>query len=303
MSCREEDVASEMFVVNSHDYVMFFTNLGKTYRLKCYEIPEGSRTSKGTNVANLLPILPEEKVTSMIKVPAFEEEKFLVMVTKGGIIKRTQLNAYDSARKSGLIAIDLDEGDELAWVSVTDGRTELMVATKKGMAIRFSETDVRVVGRTARGVKAITLKDGDSVVGMSPVCREKMVLTVSETGYGRLSDFDDYRLQNRGGKGIINYHVAKYGDVAAIKLVSSDEDVILIAENGVIIRIKADSIRKCSRPSKGVRVMKIGDNNKIVAVASMEHEEESTDIDSDAIDGEEVVQENMQSAENGEEQQ
>ncbi len=281
MSCREEDVASEMFVVNSHDYVMFFTNLGKTYRLKCYEIPEGSRTSKGTNVANLLPILPEEKVTSMIKVPAFEEEKLLVMVTKGGIIKRTQLNAYDSARKSGLIAIELDEGDELAWVSVTDGRTELMVATKKGMAIRFSETDVRVVGRTARGVKAITLKDGDSVVGMSPICREKTVLTVSETGYGRLSDFDDYRLQNRGGKGIINYHVEKYGDVAAIKLVSSDEDVILIAENGVIIRIKVDSIRKCSRPSKGVRVMKIADDNKIVAVASMEHEDESSDIDSD----------------------
>lgn len=303
MSCREEDVASEMFVVNSHDYVMFFTNLGKTYRLKCYEIPEGSRMSKGTNVANLLPVLPEEKVTSMIKVPAFEEEKFLVMVTKGGIIKRTQLNAYDSARKSGLIAIDLDEGDELAWVSVTDGRTELMVATKKGMAIRFSETDVRVVGRTARGVKAITLKDGDSVVGMSPVCREKMVLTVSETGYGRLSDFDDYRLQNRGGKGIINYHVAKYGDVAAIKLVSSDEDVILIAENGVIIRIKADSVRKCSRPSKGVRVMKIGDNNKIVAVASMEHEDDSTDIHSDAADGEEVVQEDVQNADNGKEQQ
>lgn len=303
MSCREEDVASEMFVVNSHDYVMFFTNLGKTYRLKCYEIPEGSRTSKGTNVANLLPILPEEKVTSMIKVPAFEEEKHLVMVTKGGIIKRTQLNAYDSARKSGLIAIDLDEGDELAWVSVTDGKTELLVATKKGMAIRFSETDVRVVGRTARGVKAITLKDGDSVVGMSPVCREKMVLTVSETGYGRLSDFDDYRLQNRGGKGITNYHVEKYGDVAAIKLVSCDEDVILIAENGVIIRIKADSIRKCSRPSKGVRVMKITDDNKIVAVASMEHEDESVDTDSDRVDGEEIAQEDVQNKDNTEEQE
>lgn len=300
MSCREEDVASEMFVVNSHDYVMFFTNLGKTYRLKCYEIPEGSRTSKGTNVANLLPILPEEKVTSMIKVPAFEEEKYLVMVTKGGIIKRTQLNAYDSARKSGLIAIDLDESDELAWVSVTDGKTELLVATKKGMAIRFSETDVRVVGRTARGVKAITLKDGDSVVGMSPVCREKMVLTVSETGYGRLSDFDDYRLQNRGGKGITNYHVEKYGDVAAIKLVSCDEDVILIAENGVIIRIKADSIRKCSRPSKGVRVMKIADDNKIVAVASMEHEDESVDTDSDRVDGEEIAQEDVQNKDNTE---
>lgn len=303
MSCREEDVASEMFVVNSHDYVMFFTNLGKTYRLKCYEVPEGSRTAKGTNVANLLPILPDEKVTSMIKVPVFEDEKYLVMVTKRGIIKRTQLNAYDSARKSGLIAIDLDEGDELAWVSVTDGKTELMVATKKGMAIRFSEANVRAVGRTARGVKAITLKNGDTVVGMSPVCNEKMVLTVSETGYGRLSDFSDYRLQNRGGKGIINYHVKKYGDVAAIKLISSDEDIILIAENGVIIRIKADSVRKCSRPSKGVRVMKIAEDNKIVAVASMEHEEESVNSNTEANEGDGVIHDDEQNVDNVESQE
>lgn len=276
MSCREEDVATEMFVVNSHDYVMFFTNFGKVYRLKCYEIPEGSRVSKGTNVANLLPIMPNEKVTSMIKVPTFDGEKYLVMVTKGGVIKRTLLSAYDSARKGGLIAIDLDDGDELAWVSVTDGTTELLVATKKGMAIRFSETDVRCVGRTARGVRAISLKSGDNVVGMSNVSRETLVLTVSETGYGRLSEIDDYRLQMRGGKGITNYHVEKYGDVASIKLVSSDEDVILISENGIIIRIKADSIRVCSRPSKGVRVMKLAENNKIVAVASVPHDDEDS---------------------------
>ena len=296
MSCREEDVASEMFVVNSHDYVMFFTNFGRTYRLKCYEITEGSRTAKGTNVANLLPIMPDEKVTSMIKVPAFEDDKYLVMVTKGGVIKRTLLSAYNTARKGGLIAIDLDDGDELAWVSVTDGETELLVATKKGMAIRFSETDVRAVGRAARGVKAITLREGDVVVGMSPVSSEKMVLTVSETGYGRLSEIEDYRLQQRGGKGITNYHVEKYGDVAAIKLVSSDEDVILISESGVIIRIKADSVRVCSRPSKGVRVMRIADDNKIVAVASVPHEEDvdaeaiEQDLEATPIDGEDAVE-------------
>lgn len=284
MSCREEDVASEMFVVNSHDYVMFFTNLGRVYRLKCYEIPEGSRTSKGTNVANLLPIMPNEKVTSMIKIHEFDKEKYLVMVTKNGIIKRTLLSEYDSARKGGLIAIDLDAGDELAWVSVTDGKTELLIATKKGMAIRFSENDVRAVGRTARGVKAVSLKNDDNVVGMSPVLQDKKVLTVSETGYGRLSEIDDYRLQMRGGKGTTNYHVEKYGDVASIKLVSGDEDVILISENGIIIRIKADSIRCCSRPSKGVRVMKIVDGNKIVAVASVPHEDDIESTVEDSVD-------------------
>ncbi len=290
MSCREEDVAAEMFVVNSHDYVIFFTNLGKTYRLKCYEIPEGSRTSKGTNVANLLPILTEEKVTSMIKVPEFDEEKYLVMVTKKGIIKRTRLGAYDSARKGGLIAIDLDDGDELAWVSVTDGNAELLIATKNGMAIRFKETDVRVVGRAARGVKAISLQTGDQVVGMSPVVKDKMILTVSETGYGRLSGVDDYRLQMRGGKGITNYHVKKYGKVAAIKMVSGDEDVILISETGIIIRIKAESIRVCARPSKGVRVMKISEDNKIVAVASVPHEDENINFESSS----EVFDENFE---------
>lgn len=273
MSRREEDVASEMFIINSHDYVMFFTNFGRTYRLKCYEIPEGSRISKGTNVANLLPIMPDEKVTSMIKVSQFEKDKYLVMVTKSGIIKRTLLSAYDTARKGGLIAIDLDEGDELAWVSVTDGQTELLVATRKGMAIRFCETDVRAVGRTARGVKAITLRHDDKVVGMSPVNKDKMVLTVSETGYGRLSKISDYRLQMRGGKGITNYHIAKYGDVASIKMVSLDEDIILISQNGIIIRIESNSIRTCARPSKGVRLMRINGDNRIVAVANAPHED------------------------------
>lgn len=186
MSRREEDVAEEMFVINSHDYVMFFTNLGRVYRLKCYEIPEGSRTSKGMNIVNLLPLSGDEKVTSMIRVPEFDEESYLVMVTRKGTIKRTELSAFDTARKGGLIALTLEDGDELAWVRVTNGSDELLVATRHGMAIRFSETDVRPMGRTARGVRAIQLREGDEVVGMSIVRDGGLVLTVSETGYGRL---------------------------------------------------------------------------------------------------------------------
>ena len=261
-------------------------------RLKCYEIPEGSRTSKGMNIANLLPITAEEKVTSMIRVPEFDEEKYLVMVTRNGIIKRTLLSAYNSARKGGLIAIELDEGDELAWVRVTDGSNELIVATKKGMAIRFHERDVRLVGRTARGVKAITLGEDDCVVGMARLREGGKVLTVSETGYGRLSPISDYRIQYRGGKGLLNYHVDKYGDVAAIKVVDLDDDVILISADGVIIRIQADSIRECARPSKGVRVMRIGEDNKVVTLARAPHEEED--------DGEEL--EGLENTEGGEEE-
>ena len=275
MTRRDEDVASEMFVINSHDYVMFFTNLGRVYKLKCYEIPEGSRTSKGMNIANLLPISVDEKVTSMIRVPEFDDEKYLVMVTRKGIIKRTLLSAYNTARKGGVIALDLLDGDELAWVRMTDGHNELLVATKKGMAIRFNETDVRPMGRTARGVRAITLKDDDVVVGMSLIRENALVLTVSETGYGRLSNVSDYRLQSRGGKGVINYHVDKYGDIAAIKSVNLDDDIIIISSDGIIIRIHANTIRECSRPSKGVRVMRVTGDNKVVTIARAPHEEES----------------------------
>ncbi len=289
MTRKEEDVATEMFVLNTHDYVMFFTNLGRVYRLKAYEVPEGSRTSKGMNIANLLPLSQDEKVNSMIRVTDMEEEKYLVMVTRNGIIKRTSLSAFNTARKGGVIAIDLDEDDALSWVRLTNGNDELLAATRKGMAIRFHETDVRAMGRTARGVKAITLNEGDCVVGMSILREGGLVLTVSETGYGRLSPISDYRLQSRGGKGLLNYHVDKYGDVAAIKVVDLDDDIILISSDGIIIRIKADSIRICARPSKGVRVMKItGENNKVVTLARAPHEEEE---DTEAEDVEENQEE------------
>ena len=274
MSRREEDVATEMFIINSHDYVLFFTDKGRVYRLKCYEVPEGSRQSKGINIANILPLAPDEKVTSMIRVPEFDEEKYLIMVTRQGVIKRIELNAYNTARKGGLIALELNEGDELAWVRMTDGKQQVIVATKKGAAIRFNETDVRPMGRLAKGVKAIALKDGDSVVGMSVVREGGLVLTVSETGYGRLSSPDDYRIQSRGGKGLINYHTEKFGDVAAIKVVDLDDDIIIISQDGIIIRIAAESIRLCSRPSKGVTVMKVNEGDRVVTIARAPHEEE-----------------------------
>lgn len=270
---RDEDVVSEMFVANTHDYILFFTNFGRVYRLKCYEIHEGSRTSKGTNIANLLPVVAEERVTSIIKVTEFEEDKFLIMITKNGVIKRTSLKSFDTARKGGLIALDLDEGDELSWVRLTDGTNEMIVATKKGKAIRFNETDVRAVGRSARGVRALRLKDDDAVVGMIIVRDDKLVLTVSETGYGRLSSIDDYRIQSRGGQGVINYHTEKYGDVAALNSVSPEEDIILISDNGIIIRIEADTVRQCARPSKGVKVMRLVGDSKVVAVACVPREE------------------------------
>ncbi len=274
MTRRDEDVATEMYISNSHDYNLFFTNKGRVYRIKCYEIPESTRQSKGINIANILPLAADEKVTSMIRIPSFEDDKYLIMVTKKGIIKRIALSAYDTARKGGLIALDLNKGDELAWVRMTDGSNEVIIATKKGMAIRFRETDVRPMGRLARGVKAMKLKEGDSIVGMSIIEKDKLILTVSETGFGRLSSPDDYRLQSRGGKGIINYHVLKYGNVAALTVVPLGDDVIIIADNGVIIRILASTIRVCSRPSKGVTIMKIKGDHKVVSVSGAPHDED-----------------------------
>lgn len=283
MSRREEDVATEMFVINSHDYVLFFTDKGRVYRLKCYEVPEGSRQSKGMNIANLLPIAADEKVTSMIRVPEFDEEKYLVMVTRQGIVKRISLNAYNTARKGGLIALELNEGDELAWVRLTDGNQQVVVATKNGLAIRFEETDVRPMGRQARGVKAISLREGDCVVGMCVVTNDDLILTASETGFGRISNVSDYRLQSRGGKGITNYHTEKYGNVAAVSVVELTDDIIIISQEGVIIRIAADTVRICNRPSKGVTLMRIGENDKVVTVARAPHEDSSKEETSEEV--------------------
>jgi DNA gyrase subunit A len=274
MTAREEDLASDMFTINTHDYILFFTNFGRVYRLKCYEVPESSRIAKGMNIANLLPIAGDEKITATIPVPKFEEEKYLTMVTEHGLIKRTALQDFKRVPQKGKVALGLDEGDKLAWVKLTNGSQELILATKKGFSVRFKETDVRVMGRQARGVRAIRLRAGDCVIGMDALREDAFILTVSETGFGRLSRIDNYRLQARGGKGIINYHTEKYGDVAAIRMVDLHDDAIMISSDGIVIRIKTSSIRECARPSKGVKLMSMRKNGKLISVTCVPHEDE-----------------------------
>ncbi|MBR4728548.1 MAG: DNA gyrase subunit A [Clostridia bacterium] len=286
---REEDTTKTMFICSSHDYIMFFTTRGRCYRLKGYEIPEGSRQSKGMNVVNLLPLEAEEQVSVMIRVPEFgETDAYLCMATRCGVIKRTALDDYRNIRKSGIIAINLDEGDELAWVKLTSGSDKLLLATRKGMAIAFNEEDARVIGRTARGVRAIRLQAGDQVVGMDILREGRLVLTVSETGLGRLSPIANYRVQSRGGKGLINYHVARFGDVAAIEAVDPADNLLMISSDGIIARISIGGekgIRICARPSKGVRIMRLTPGQTIisaVSVPAMGEETEAVEADPDS---------------------
>lgn len=275
MSRREEDIADTMFIASSHDYILFFTDAGKMYRLKGFEIPEGSRNSKGMNIVNILPITTDEKVTAMLKVPDFGENKYyLCMATKGGVIKRTKLDDYKNIRKSGIIAINLDEGDELRWVRLTDGNQNLMVATRNGMSICFKEDDARCIGRTARGVKAITLSDDDEVVGMIVLSENGKVLTVSEKGYGRRSSIENYRIQNRGGKGLTNYHTEQYGKVCAVDMIEDDKDIIMISSDGIIIRLLSSQVRECNRPAKGVILMKVKEGEKVITISIAEHEKD-----------------------------
>ncbi|MBE6747046.1 MAG: DNA gyrase subunit A [Ruminococcaceae bacterium] len=290
MTRREEDVATTMFTCGTHDYIMFFTTKGKTYRLKGYEIPEGSRTSKGMNIVNLLPIEADEKVSAMIRIENYDEGQYVVMVTRKGIIKRTSLDAYNHLRKTGVIAINLDDDDELAWVWLTKGDSDIIVATRNGMSIRFKETDARELGRTARGVKAITLREGDEVVGMVVAQEGKKILTVTETGYGRLSECDDYRVQSRAGKGVTNYKTEKYGLVASVNAVDENSDLIIISSDGIIIRIPASQINTVARGAKGVRVMKVNENEKIVSVVAVEKEEEAEDASEETV-AQEVTEE------------
>ncbi len=278
MTTREEDVVDNMFVCQSHDKMMFFSNFGKVYRLKAYEIPEGARTGKGLNIVNVLPLAADEKITVMLKVTDFdiENECYVCMVTRKGVIKRTLLQKYNTNRKGGINAIDLDEGDELRWAEITRGDNDIFVATRDGYSIRFNENDARPLGRTARGVKAITLREGDEVAGMVVVDDEKTLVTVSELGYGRRSEFNNYRVQSRGGKGITNYKTERFGKVVSVKTVDAEnEDIILINDKGVIIRIAAGTISLLYRTAKGVRVMRASEEERVYGMAISEHSEDA----------------------------
>lgn len=293
MARREEDFAKNMFTCSTHDFVMLFTNRGRVFKLKGYNIPEASRTSKGMNLINLLPIEQGEVVTAMVKVPKEEDRSYLCMVTRNGIIKRTELSLFNHIRKTGIIAINLDEGDELCWVEITDGQRNLIVATHDGMAICFNETDARLIGRTARGVRAIQLKDGDYVVGFAVSVEGRQLLTVTETGYGRKSDYSDYRVQSRAGKGLINYRCDKFGKVAMIAPVTDDNDVIMITTDGIVIRTHADQINTVSRPGKGVKVMRVKDGEKLATLGIVDRFVEEDD---EEVENTEVVAEDNENA-------
>jgi len=295
MTRREEDYAKTMFTCSTHDFVLIFTNSGRVFKLKGYQIPEASRTGKGINVVNLLPLEQGETVSAMVKIPKEEERAYLCMVTRNGIIKRTAIDQYNHIRKTGIIAINLDEGDELCWVDITDGERQLVLATHDGMAICFNESDARLIGRTARGVKAIQLKDGDFVVGFAVSVPGKQLLTVSETGYGRKSEFSDYRVQSRAGKGLINYRTEQFGKVAMIAPVDNDNDVIMITTDGIVIRTHAEQISEVKRPGKGVKVMTVKEGERVATLSIVDKYEEE-EAEEEPAEGGEVAAEEQDNA-------
>lgn len=278
MTTKEEDFVEHLFITTTHQYILFFTNKGKVYRLKVYEIPEASRQARGTAIVNLLSITGDEKITAVIPVREYYEDHYLFTATQNGIVKKTRLTEYDTSRKDGIIALTLDEDDELIGVQLTHGNDELMLATKKGLVIRFSEEDVRPMGRTARGVKGITLDEDNSVVGMTLCLNDLDVLFVTENGYGKRTRVDEFRTQSRGGKGLIGLRVSpKTGLVVGIMSVTDSDDIMLITEDGIMMRTSVEEISQYRRDAQGLRVMRMGANDRLVALAKVANKEEKED--------------------------
>ncbi len=298
MQTKEEDFVENVFIAHSHNYLMMFSNLGKVFIKKCYEIPESSKGSKGTNLVNVIELSPDEKITAYISIPEFAAEEYLTMITKHGVIKRTLLTEYKNARRNGLIAINLDEGDELLFVLKTDGTHHMTIATHNGMAVHFSEEKARTIGRTARGVKAIELADGDYVVGATATTADdaRQILSITENGFGKRTVVTEFPLHNRGGKGVICHNVGgKYGKLCGIAAVNEEEDVMLITNTGTIIRTKIASINTYSRTAGGVTVMKVAEGTSIVGftpVAPEEEKDEPTEGEEQIQEGETTVPEN-----------
>ena len=276
MKQRDEDYVEEMFVCSSHDNILFISNKGIMYKLKCYEIPDGSKASRGFNLINLLPLSENEKISSMIKTENFDKGKYIVFVTKNAKIKRTELSAFKNVRKIGLVATKLDEGDEIAGVRMTCGESQLFIATHNGMVIRINENEIRSMSRVAHGVRAIKLREGDYVVSMARMREGASLLTITEKGYGKRTAIDNFRIQARGGLGMINYRVDdEIGYVCGIKIVDETDDIIIISSDGVIIRIKASDVRIMGRFARGVRVMRVKDDVKVVTFTRTEHDDSS----------------------------
>lgn len=284
LSTREDDFVEHLYITSTHDNILFFTNMGRAYKLKAYEIPEAGRTAKGTNIVNILPLNPKERIQTVISLKEFDDDKYLVFGTKNGIIKRTKLSEYDSIRKSGLNAINLRAEDELISVKLTTDDDKIVFVTQNGYSITFKVEDVRSMGRTASGVKAMTLREGDIAVGMEIADIESELLIVSENGFGKRTPFTEYSVQGRGGKGIITYKVTnKTGKIVGVKTVKDDDEIMLINSNGIIIRLEIKGISRTSRNTMGVTLMKTQGDEKIVSVAKIN----SNDIEED----EEIIEE------------
>ena len=276
MVTKEEDYTVQMRVMSTHDQVMFFTNKGRAYTLKCYQIPEASRTARGTAIVNLLQIASDEKVTCMVVVSDALGEENLVMATRQGMIKKTPYSEFANLRKNGLIAIVLKEDDELIGVVRTDGNDEILLGSRKGMCIRFNEKHIRPMGRASMGVKSMKLDEDDEIIDMMPIEEGADVLSITSLGYGKRTNPDEYREQGRNGKGILAAKLTdKTGDLTALLMVQPDEDILLITDDGTIIRNRVEDIRICGRNSQGVRLMKLQEGSRIISVARADKEEEA----------------------------
>ena len=276
IATREEDFVKEIFTASTHDTILFFSNLGKMYRLRGFEIPEAGRTAKGTAIVNLLNLDAGEKISAIIPIQNYADGKYILMSTKSGLIKKTPLKEYDSARKTGLLGITLKEDDELIDVRLTDGEDNVVLVTKKGLSITFDEKDVRPVGRTAQGVIGMRLDSDDCVIGMEPIIvgSKAFLLAITENGFGKRTEVDEYRVQNRGGRGVITYKITpKTGDIVGIKIVSGEEDVMLITDTGTIIRMKVSEISVLGRATQGVTLMRTNDG-KVVSIETIAPEKE-----------------------------
>lgn len=280
MGTKEEDFVESIIVASTHDHMLFFSSKGRMYRMKGYQIPEASRQAKGSAIVNLLPVDKDEKITAVIALREFEDDKYLLMCTRNGVIKKTAVTDYDTSRKGGIIGISLDEGDELIKVELTNGENEVIVGTYNGMAIRFNEKDVRSMGRVTRGVKAITLRENDYIIGMCLATEDTQLLAVTENGYGKRTELSEYRVQNRGGVGIKTYKCSEVtGNVIGIRSVKDGEDIIMITSEGIIIRIPASGISTIGRSTKGVRLMRLNEGVKVVSMGVTEHEEEADEAE------------------------
>ncbi len=300
MQTKEEDFVSNMFVSSTHAHIMFFTNTGRMYRLKAYEIPEASRTAKGTPVVNLLALEPGESISAVIPLREYEEGKYLLMCTKAGVIKKTDLMEYQNAPKAGKIAIRLDEGDELIRVKLTEGTSDIFVASHMGKMIRFNEKDVRDMGRVSRGVRAMTLDDGDYVIGMDTECENGKMLVVSEYGFGKKTELSEYKCQSRGGKGTTTYKISDAtGALAGMEIVTPDDDIMLITSEGIIIRMDSEDISTYGRVTKGVRLMRFADGVSIISIAKVVKDSEDGSETAENTDTQE--ESDVQTTENAEE--